>query len=95
MLIRPLRNVCNHIYGIRITTEPVKILGIDLGHIKEQCLEKNWQDKIDNMSKMLDSRGKRKLTRFGKREIIDTMLSQNYNIISLFSPTLLMELFSK
>ena len=41
MLIRPLRNVCNHIDGIRITTEPVKILGIDLGHIKEQSLEKN------------------------------------------------------
>lgn len=42
MLFRPLRNVCNHIDGIRIiTSEPVKILGIDLGHIKEQCLEKN------------------------------------------------------
>ena len=47
--------MCNDIDGIRITTEHVKILGIDLGHIKEQSLEKNWQDRIDNMSKMLDS----------------------------------------
>ena len=28
MLLGPLRNVCNHIDGIRVTTEPVKILGI-------------------------------------------------------------------
>ena len=68
MLFRPLRNVCNHIDGIRITTEPVKILGIDLGHIKEQSLEKNWQDRIDNMSKMFDSSEKRRLTLFGKKK---------------------------
>ena len=54
--------MCNHIDGIRITTEPVKILDIDLGHIKEQSLEKNWQDRIDNMSKMLDSSENRRLT---------------------------------
>ena len=40
---RTIKNVCNHINGIRVTTEPVKILGIYLGHNKEQCLEKNWQ----------------------------------------------------
>ena len=57
---RTIKNVCNHINGIRVTTEPVKILGIYLGHNKEQCLEKNWQDKIDNMSKMLDSWEKRR-----------------------------------
>ena len=55
MLLGPLLNVCNHNDGSRVTTQPVKILGIYLGHNKEQRLEKNWQDKIEKMSKMVDS----------------------------------------
>ena len=54
MLLKSWRNVCNHIEGIRVTTETVKILGFYLDKNKEQYFEKIRQDKND-MFKMLDS----------------------------------------
>ena len=63
----------NELYGIKITNEAVKCLGIYIGHDKEECYAKNWMKIYHNIEKLFESWKKRKLTLFGKSCIVKTL----------------------
>lgn len=90
ILLGPLKNACKSIENIKVTNAAVKTLGIYIGHDKYKCLEKKWQDKFDKISKILGSWEKRKLTLFGKKEIINTLIISKLqnNATILTSPPL-------
>ena len=89
ILLGPLKNKYNTLYGVKITNEPIRCLGIYLGHDSKKCYEKNWNDKVKNLEKKLDIWKNRKLTIFGKCTLINTLaLSQLYfNATILKYPT--------
>ena len=89
ILVGPLKNKYNSLYGAKITNEPIRCLGIYLGHDSKKCYEKNWNDKVKNLEKKLDIWKNRKLTLFGKCILINTLaLSQLYfNATILKYPT--------
>lgn len=57
-----------------MTNNPVKSLGIFLGHDKEANDEKNWLNKLKEFEKILDSWRIRKLTLFGKCTVINSLI---------------------
>ena len=52
--------------GFEWNVTSVRYLGIHIGHNAELCYQKNWQDKIKNLQKLLRSWQHRNLTLFGK-----------------------------
>ena len=79
ILLGPLKNRYTTLYDVKITNDPVRCLGIYIGHDIEKCYEKNWIEKIHKLEKMLNMWKKRKLTLFGKCSIINTLaLTQLY-----------------
>jgi hypothetical protein len=58
--------------NITWTGNPVKLLGIYLGHNKDKCNTYNWLSKIEKMQKCLDYWKHRKLTLYGKVYVIKT-----------------------
>ena len=72
-----LRNILNEdttIKNIKININTVKCLGIYIGHNKIECNEKNWLCKLREFEKILDSWRTRKLTLFGKCQIINSLI---------------------
>lgn len=63
-----LRTYCN----ITWTGKPVKCLGIYIGHNQDKCLHLNWYKKLERVEEVLRNWKKRKLTLFGKVEVIKT-----------------------
>lgn len=55
ILLRPLKNSLQYVDSIKMTNNPVKSLGIFLGHDKETNDEKNWLNKLKEFEKILDS----------------------------------------
>ena len=51
---------------IKWPTKPIRYLGIYIGHDREACHHLNWQMKIDDLGKTLNSWQHRDLTLFGK-----------------------------
>lgn len=70
----PLKNSLQYVDGIRMTNNPVKSLGIFLGHDKEANDEKNWLNTLKEFEKTLDSWRIRKLTLFGKCTVIHSLI---------------------
>ena len=69
-----LKNDDEHeMYGISFTNEPVKCLGIFIGHNKEECHNKNWNDPLSNLENVFKSCKQRRLTLFGKVIIIKSL----------------------
>ena len=64
-----LRKYCQ----ITWTGNPVKCLGIYIGHNKEKCFNLNWTSKIISMKKLLQQWKQRSLTLKGKILIIKTL----------------------
>lgn len=62
--------------GITINFETIKCLGtcIYLGHNKTENNERNWLCILNEFEKILDSWRSRKLTIFGKRQLINSLL---------------------
>ena len=60
------RRYCN----ITWTGNPVKCLGIYLGHNKSKCYQLNWNKRICKVERVLQQWSKRKLTLFGKVQVI-------------------------
>ena len=54
-------------------SEPIKILGIFVGHDKEFCYQKNWKNKLASLEHMLSAWTKRNLTVVGRINIIKTL----------------------
>lgn len=70
----PLKNSLQYVDSIKMTNNPVKSLGIFLGHDKEANDEKNWLNKLKEFEKILDSWRIRKLTLFGKCTVINSLI---------------------
>lgn len=68
--------------------KPIKALGIYFGHDKQKCEELNWQNKIEQCKTILNNWSKRKLTFYGKIQIIKTIVipKLTYTIHSLVVP---------
>ena len=66
----------NHGYrlyeNIKWTGNPVKCLGIYIGHNQKKCEIQNWDKRIDVIDKTLTNWQKRKLTIYGKVSVIKT-----------------------
>jgi hypothetical protein len=56
--------------GITFTGNPVKLLGIYLGHKKEKCFELNWTRRIDKIKSVLQIYKKFRLTYYSRLEVI-------------------------
>ena len=68
-----LKNLGLRMYGqILWTGNPVKCLGIYIGHNKLKCYKRNWEDKIENAEKVLKIWSRRNLSIFGKVKVIKT-----------------------
>ena len=63
--------------GINWPTEPIKCLGIYVGHNKNACDELNWNRKIVKMANILRCWRNRDLTIFGKVQIIKSLALPN------------------
>lgn len=74
ILLGPLKNSLQYVDSIKMTNNPVKSLGIFLGHDKEANDEKNWLNKLKEFEKILDSWRIRKLTLFGKCTVINSLI---------------------
>ena len=61
------------IYGITWTGNPVKCLGIYLGHNKAKCHELNWNKRVVRIEKLLNQWKQRSLTIEGKILILKTL----------------------
>ena len=78
--------------GIRIkhdivwTCNPIKCLGIYVGHKLEKCYQYNWLDKIEKVKKVLNTWSKRQLSLFGKIKVIKTFALSKV----IFSATMLL-----
>ncbi len=53
--------------------ETIKCLGIYIGNNTHQCSEKNWESKLKNFEKIIESWKSRKLTLFGKVQIVNSL----------------------
>ena len=73
ILLGNLRDTENKIHGVTFPKEPIKCLGVYIGHNKNECENLNWKPKIEDMQKLFESWKKRKLTLFGKVQIINTL----------------------
>jgi hypothetical protein len=68
-----LKNYNSAHYQIKWNNECVRCLGIYVGLNKKQCERKNWLDKLEEMQKIIDSWRIRKLTLFGKVQVIKSL----------------------
>ena len=73
ILLGSLKENFHNTYNIRVNTTCFKCLGIYLGHDKDECYKRNWENTMKDMEKLFESWKKRKLTIFGKCEIINTL----------------------
>lgn len=77
IILGPLRERLDrqtHVYQVRINKDTLKCLGIYVGLNKNICNEKNWICKLKEFEKILDSWRCRKLTIFGKCQIINSII---------------------
>ena len=56
----------------------IKCLGIYVGYDYDQCLQKNWNEKIENIETCLNQWKRRELTIFGKVTIIKSLIIPKY-----------------
>ncbi len=68
-----LKNYNGIFAGIRFTQDPIKCIGIFVGHNKDKCNSMNWDDKISKFEKQLNHWKMRKLTLFGKILILKSL----------------------
>ena len=68
--------------GVTFTGKPVKCLGVYIGHDLEKCYQLNWKNKIKKIEKLLFQWSKRKLSLFGKVEVIKTHIISKFVFIA-------------
>jgi len=74
--------------GITFTDNPVRCLGIYIGHDKVKCFEKNWIEKLEKIEKILEIWNRRQLSLHGKVVIVKTLIMSKlvYNFSLLPTP---------
>ena len=68
-----LKNTNSKHKNINWTEDPVRCLGIYVGHNKQECQKLNWSNKVDDLQKLLDSWRSRDLTIYGKVTVIKVL----------------------
>jgi len=63
---------CN-LLNIKWPIEPIKYLGIYIGHDKQKCLKLNWHNKIEKLKETLNKWKHLNLTLFGKVNLIKSL----------------------
>ena len=63
-------NQQNKFGGIRLTTNPIRYLGVYVGHDQEENEDQNWKEKFKKVENLIDSWSKKSLTYFGKITIL-------------------------
>ena len=73
VLLGPLKNTMDKYKNIKFTNDAIRVLGIYIGHDKEKCHEKNWNEKINKIRLIFERWKYRNLTMFGKILIIKSL----------------------
>ena len=76
------QNTCN-LFNFKWPTDPIKYLGIYLGHDYQQCYKLNFENKIRQMEEVLEQAAKRNLTLFGKVCIVKTLAISKIVYVSM------------
>ena len=66
------QNGCN-LFNIKWPTDPIRCLGIHIGHDSNQCNKLNFENKVQEIEDILQQAKKRTITLFGKVCIIKTL----------------------
>ena len=67
------KNNNNYFEEIHFNKDPIRCLGIYIGTDKIKCEKLNWENKLEDFDKLLNNWKKRKLTLFGKVQIINAL----------------------
>ena len=78
ILLGESKDSAEKIHGVSFTNEPIKCLGIYIGHNKTDCENLNWKPKIEDTQKLFESWKKRKLTLFGKVQVINALVVSKF-----------------
>ena len=81
ILLGNMKNRYKDLYGIKVTNDAVRCLGIYLGHNKEQCYIKNWVD-FEEIQKLFENWKRRNLTIFGKVCIINSLVMSKFMFVA-------------
>ncbi len=73
ILLGPLKDSIRSYNEINFTNDAVRCLGIYIGHDKNECLKKNWVDKLEKIKIIFERWKGRNLTIFGKILIIKSL----------------------
>ena len=96
ILLGSLKDTFDNVYNINVNTTCVKCLGIFVGHDRDECFRRNWTNTMKDMEKLFESWKKRKLTIFGKCEVINTLaiskLIYTASILPLPTPNFIKEI---
>ena len=71
-------NQQNQFGGIKLTTDPIRCLGVYVGHDQEGNEDKNWKEKFKKIENLIDSWQKRTLTYFGKITILKALIISQF-----------------
>ncbi len=88
ILLGPLKNSMESKHGINFTNEPVRCLGIYIGHNIQKCKEKNWDEKLEKIKIVFERWKYRNLSLPGKVLIIKSLASAKlvHNMTILHTP---------
>ncbi len=73
ILLGPYKNTIASFENVNFTNEAVRYLGIYIGHNKEECNKRNWDDKLEKIQIILEKWKKRHLSLFGKILVIKSL----------------------
>ena len=77
----------NDFCGIKWTAGAVRCLGVFIGHDKNECDVKNWQNKLTKVEKLLQQWKRRNLTIFGKVIVVRTFVLPMITYCAQLIPT--------
>ncbi len=84
VLLGPLKDTTDTYEGIKFTNKAIRCLGIYLGHDKNECDTKNWEEKLEKIKLIFERWKYRKLTLFGKILIVKSLAaSKIYHVMSI------------
>ena len=83
-------------HDIQFKNDYVKALGVYFGHDDKLCLEKNWNDKVEEVKNLINLWNRRKLTFYGKITIIKSTLLPKFTYLmqSTETPTSIINLLN-
>jgi len=93
----PYRHNAEVFEGITFTRNPVRCLGLYIGHDKEGCYRENWMSKINKIKNCMHIWKTRKLTVYGRIMIVKTLAVSMlvYNFTMLHVPDEIYKMLNK